>query len=179
MGFWCIVALKEEVMVFRRFASLGTENVFMYLQLPVRASRHGSWMTWLKLVTSSLLWCSKTITLQPVSEPKENMAIDVFDGILESNEKNHIHTPILTLLFYVPQPLGTALFDTPPESDEDREKLIDTLHVILLLLFSGELENFLERMKVEILEKLKDLEDNVKGEIRDWTSFCVRTLSRT
>ncbi|GJW49592.1 hypothetical protein Tco_0090943 [Tanacetum coccineum] len=26
-----------------------------------------------------------------------------------------------------PQPLRTALFDTPPESDEDRGKLIDTL----------------------------------------------------
>ncbi|GKE60789.1 hypothetical protein Tco_1511156 [Tanacetum coccineum] len=45
--------------------------------------------------------CSKTITLQPVSEPKENVAIDVLDGILESNGKNHIHTPILAILFYV------------------------------------------------------------------------------
>ncbi|GJQ92387.1 hypothetical protein Tco_0003526 [Tanacetum coccineum] len=31
-----------------------------------------------------------------------------------------------------PQPLGTVLFDTPPESDEDKGKLIDTLQGLMI-----------------------------------------------
>nr|GEV78335.1 2-isopropylmalate synthase A-like [Tanacetum cinerariifolium] len=50
-----IVALKEEVMVFKRFASLGLENVFMYVQLLVRARKHRSLNDVVETQISSLL----------------------------------------------------------------------------------------------------------------------------
>nr|GEV30185.1 putative callose synthase 8 [Tanacetum cinerariifolium] len=80
---------------------------------------------------------------------------------------------MLSFSVLTPHLMEEVKFSTK-ELNEDQDYV--SIGFYMQKIFPDELENFLERMKVEILE---DLDDNGKEELRNWASFRGQTLSRT